>query len=84
VKEIDGCSRVIALSLLMWCISVNAQTQWNAESSGVQLKYASKREVTRDVVAQPDPAFKGKVTLSAKDSVPNWPQPAQAPAVHLP
>jgi arylsulfatase A-like enzyme len=80
VNEMNGFSRAIAFSLLMGCISVNAQAQRNAESSGVQLKSASELEFTPDVVARPDPAFKGKVTLSAKDSVPNWPQPAQAPA----
>src|ERR1700720_472387 len=32
-----------------------------------------------DVLPQTDPPFKGKIGFSAKDSVPDWPKPVQAP-----
>lgn len=33
-----------------------------------------------DVLPQPEPQFKGKTTVSAKDSIPDWPRQRMAPA----
>ncbi|MCI0625866.1 MAG: sulfatase-like hydrolase/transferase [Acidobacteria bacterium] len=36
--------------------------------------------VAADVLPQAEPQFRGRISTSVKDSVPDWPQPPKAPA----